>query len=333
MRDDAVHDVTEARDALAADLLDDDRLVTDIAAEPAVLGRNVGAQETDLARLGPQVAIDEVLLAPASVVGHDLALDEAARGVAEELELVVHPGGSGIGQELLRGCGRGRAADRRRRSAGGILAAGDHSGRPDCTAGHACCTLAVYGCALWRSSSMETPLTPLEFARRARKVHADRLAVVDGTLRFTYEQFLARCDRWSAALQRLGVGTGDRVAYHRAEHARASRVVLRGAAARRGHRADQLPADAGRLRSTSSSTAARRSSVSHSDYLDAVDSIRGRVPGGRALRRARGRAARLARLRSDARCGVGRVRRSPTSPRPICSRSTTRAAPPRGPRA
>ena len=30
-------------------------------------------------------------------------------------------------------------------------------------------------------------------------------------MRFTYEQFLDRCDRWSAALQRLGVGRGDRV--------------------------------------------------------------------------------------------------------------------------
>src|SRR6266480_3595539 len=29
----------------------------------------------------------------------------------------------------------------------------------------------------------------------------------------TYAQFLDRCDRWSAVLQRLGVGAGDRVAY------------------------------------------------------------------------------------------------------------------------
>jgi fatty-acyl-CoA synthase len=60
---------------------------------------------------------------------------------------------------------------------------------------------------------METPLTPLEFARRARKLHASREAVVDGALRLTYEQFFDRCDRWSAALQRLGVRQGDRVAY------------------------------------------------------------------------------------------------------------------------
>src|SRR4030088_3158627 len=60
---------------------------------------------------------------------------------------------------------------------------------------------------------METPQTPLEFGRRARKLYGDREAVVDGDLRLTYEQLFDRCDRWSAALQRLGVKKGDRVAY------------------------------------------------------------------------------------------------------------------------
>lgn len=60
---------------------------------------------------------------------------------------------------------------------------------------------------------METPLTPLDFARRARRLYPQREAVIDGPLRLTYEQFFTRCDRWSAALQRLGVGPGDRVAY------------------------------------------------------------------------------------------------------------------------
>jgi fatty-acyl-CoA synthase len=60
---------------------------------------------------------------------------------------------------------------------------------------------------------MDTPLTPLEFARRARRLYRDREAVVDGSLRLTYGQFFDRCDRWSAALQGMGVGRGDRVAY------------------------------------------------------------------------------------------------------------------------
>src|SRR5256714_831075 len=60
---------------------------------------------------------------------------------------------------------------------------------------------------------METPLTPLEFARRARKLYPDRVAVIDGDLRWTYAQFLDRCDRWSAVLQKLGIRPGDRIAY------------------------------------------------------------------------------------------------------------------------
>src|SRR2546422_4145663 len=60
---------------------------------------------------------------------------------------------------------------------------------------------------------METPLTPMDFARRARKLYGEREAVVDGDLRLTYAQFFDRCDRWSSTLQRLGVGQGDRVAY------------------------------------------------------------------------------------------------------------------------
>ena len=60
---------------------------------------------------------------------------------------------------------------------------------------------------------MELPLTPLEFARRTRKLYPQREAVVDGDLRFTYEEFFQRCDRWSSALRSLGVKQGDRVAY------------------------------------------------------------------------------------------------------------------------
>src|SRR6266852_2202092 len=60
---------------------------------------------------------------------------------------------------------------------------------------------------------METPLTPLEFARRARKLYPARVAVIDGGSRWTYAQFFDRCDRWSAVLQKLRIGSRDRVAY------------------------------------------------------------------------------------------------------------------------
>ena len=60
---------------------------------------------------------------------------------------------------------------------------------------------------------MEVALTPLEFARRTRGLYPDREALVDGGLRLSYSQFFERCDKWSAALQTLGVEPGDRVAY------------------------------------------------------------------------------------------------------------------------
>lgn len=60
---------------------------------------------------------------------------------------------------------------------------------------------------------METPLSPLEFLRRARRLYPDREAVIDEGLRLTYSELGKRCDRWSAALQHLGVSQGDRVAY------------------------------------------------------------------------------------------------------------------------
>src|SRR5713226_1965124 len=60
---------------------------------------------------------------------------------------------------------------------------------------------------------METPLTPLEFARRACKLYPDRVAMVDGDSSWTYVHFLDRCDRWSTMLQQLGIKSGDRIAY------------------------------------------------------------------------------------------------------------------------
>jgi fatty-acyl-CoA synthase len=60
---------------------------------------------------------------------------------------------------------------------------------------------------------MEIALSPLDFARRARRLYADREAVVDGDRRWTYSEFFGRCDRWSSALQIMGIRQGDRVAY------------------------------------------------------------------------------------------------------------------------
>ncbi|PYV10954.1 MAG: o-succinylbenzoate--CoA ligase, partial [Acidobacteria bacterium] len=124
---------------------------------------------------------------------------------------------------------------------------------------------------------MEVPLSPLVFADRARKLYSGREAVVDDGLRLTYAQFFERCDRWSAALQALGVRPGDRVAYIAPNtHAQLESfysVPQIGAAL--------VPIN---FRLTADDFAylihhsGARVVCAHSDFLDAVDRIRSQIP-------------------------------------------------------
>ncbi len=123
---------------------------------------------------------------------------------------------------------------------------------------------------------METPLTPLDFLRRTRKLHGNREAVIDGDKRYTYEQFGQRCDRWSAALAGLGVQRGDRVAtlapnmhqhleqYYAVPQLGAVIVPLN----------YRLVADDFVYLANHSGT---RVLCVHSDYLDTVDSVRAQM--------------------------------------------------------
>ena len=125
---------------------------------------------------------------------------------------------------------------------------------------------------------MITPLTPLEFARRARSLYADREAVVDGEGRWTYGQFFERCDRWATALQSLGVAPGDRVAYI-APNTHAMLESFYGVPQAGGvvvplnYRL--LPSDWVYMVNHSGS----RVVCVHEDYLAAVDAVRHEMPG------------------------------------------------------
>ena len=94
MRDDAVHRVPEAGDAVPAHFLGHDRFVPHVAAGTAVFRRDVRAQQPDCTGLVPEFPVDVVLLAPARIVRHDFHLDETPDGVTEEIQLVVEPGGT-----------------------------------------------------------------------------------------------------------------------------------------------------------------------------------------------------------------------------------------------
>src|SRR3954468_3552593 len=124
---------------------------------------------------------------------------------------------------------------------------------------------------------MELPLTPLEFMRRARRLFGSREAVVDGSMRFTYEQLFDRCDRWSAVLQRLGVQKGDRVAYiapNTHSHLESFYAVPQIGAV-------VVPIN---FRLTADDFAyiighsGAKIVCAHADYLEMVDSIRDRIP-------------------------------------------------------
>ncbi len=127
---------------------------------------------------------------------------------------------------------------------------------------------------------METPLSPLEFARRTRKLYAQRDAVVDGDLRLNYGEFLGRCDAWSSALQRLGVRHGDRVAYIAPNtHAQLESfyAVPQIGAVLVPINYRLIADDFAYLINHSGSQIV----CAHCDYFDAVESIRSRVPGVR----------------------------------------------------
>jgi fatty-acyl-CoA synthase len=124
---------------------------------------------------------------------------------------------------------------------------------------------------------MELPLTPLEFVRRTRKLYADREAVVDGDLRLTYEQFFERCDRWSNALRSLGVKQGDRVAYI----APNTHAMLESFYAVPQIGAVLVPLNYRLIAEDFEyliNHSGARVVCAHSDYLDAVDSIRSQLP-------------------------------------------------------
>lgn len=127
---------------------------------------------------------------------------------------------------------------------------------------------------------MRTPLSPMEFMRRTRRLYPQREAVVDGDTRLTYAQFFDRCDRWSACLARLGVAKGDRVAYiapNTLAHLEGYYAVPQLGAVLVPINFRLIAAEFAYIIAHSGATVV----CVHSDYLEMVDGIRDQIPGAR----------------------------------------------------
>src|SRR5258707_10172425 len=123
---------------------------------------------------------------------------------------------------------------------------------------------------------MEIALSPLEFARRARRLYADREAVVDGDRRWTYSGFFDRCDLWSSALQSMGIRQGGRVAYiapNTPSHLEAYVAIPQIGAVLVPINYRLTPDDFVYLINHSGA----RIVCAHSDYLDGLDRVRGQL--------------------------------------------------------
>ena len=70
----------------------------------------------------------------------------------------------------------------------------------------------IFEQGLERNSANFTPITPLLFLERSAQIYPNRLAVIHGQLRQTWQQTYDRCRRLASALSKHGIGLGDTVA-------------------------------------------------------------------------------------------------------------------------
>jgi fatty-acyl-CoA synthase len=70
----------------------------------------------------------------------------------------------------------------------------------------------IYETDLDQTSANHEPLSPISFLRRAAEVYPERIAVVHGPVRLTYQELHTRCRRLASALTKRGIVRGDTVA-------------------------------------------------------------------------------------------------------------------------
>ena len=122
-------------------------------------------------------------------------------------------------------------------------------------------------------------LNPVSFLERSGTVYADRVAVVDGDVSYTWREFPARSRRLASALRDAGLRKGDRIAFL-ALNSEPLLLAHFGVAQAGGVLLPSTP-DCPPTRSpTSSSTPARTSSSTHPSSRSVLDKV---PPGVRRL--------------------------------------------------
>ncbi len=66
---------------------------------------------------------------------------------------------------------------------------------------------------MYPASVNKSILTPVEFLTRSTLVYPDKVAIIHGEKRYTYQQFSDRIYRLATALQKKGIGKNDKVAF------------------------------------------------------------------------------------------------------------------------
>ena len=70
----------------------------------------------------------------------------------------------------------------------------------------------IYERDLGKAAANYAPLTPLSFLERAAYVYPNKVSIIHGAQRFTWQETYARCRRLASALAKRGIGVGDTVA-------------------------------------------------------------------------------------------------------------------------
>src|SRR6202035_1433048 len=92
MRRDAVDSVAKVHSGVAK-FFGDHGFIGVVASSSAVFFGNIGAQYADVARLGPRIGIDAMLLTPAGFMRNEFFLDESLDVFAKKLGVFIDPRG------------------------------------------------------------------------------------------------------------------------------------------------------------------------------------------------------------------------------------------------